>query len=164
MWRDIIGYEGRYEVSFDGRVRNAKTKQIKSQRINKHGYYCVNLGSGNIHTVHRLVSKAFIENESNLPCVNHKDENKLNNIASNLEWCTVGYNNCYGTVLARAAASRGKPVSAYSSDCLVGEFNSLKEASEAIGVDATCIRRAARGMQARAGGLRWKYANNAFIH
>lgn len=157
MWGDITGYEGRYEVSLDGQVRSAKTKQIKSQRINKHGYYCVNLGTGNIHTVHRLVAKAFLENKSNLPCVNHKDENKLNNSVSNLEWCTVGYNNCYGTALARAAATRGKRVSAYSGDCLVGTFNSLKEASKTVGVDTTGIRRAARGMQAHAGGLQWKY-------
>ncbi len=45
--------------------------------------------------VHRLVAKAFIPNPNNYPCVNHKDENKSNNHADNLEWCTYKYNVQY---------------------------------------------------------------------
>ena len=47
--------------------------------------------------VHRLVAQAFIPNPDNLPVINHKDENKLNNNVDNLEWCTMEYNNKYGT-------------------------------------------------------------------
>ena len=47
--------------------------------------------------IHRLVAETFIPNPDNLPEVNHKDENKLNNEASNLEWCTHKYNSNYGS-------------------------------------------------------------------
>ena len=53
--------------------------------------------------VHRLVAEAFLENPENLPCINHKDENKLNNCVDNLEWCTIAYNNCYGDRLKRVS-------------------------------------------------------------
>lgn len=110
MWKTVIGNH-RYEVSDDGYVRGAKTKHILSMRIDKDGYYRVSLYKGirNIKDsklVHRLVAEAFIPNPDGLPQVNHKDENKLNNHVSNLEWCTPAYNNSYGTRLARFSASK----------------------------------------------------------
>ena len=64
------------------------------------GYMSVMLYDSNHETkrimVHRLVAKTFIPNPDNLPEVNHKDENKLNNCADNLEWCTNLYNVNYG--------------------------------------------------------------------
>ena len=60
--------------------------------------------------IHRLVAIAFIPNPNELPQVNHKDENKDNNCADNLEWCDTKYNNTYGTRLYRAAESCKKPI------------------------------------------------------
>lgn len=111
-WLPIPGYEGYYEVSNTGKVKSltrtitdSNGRQVtyigkeKIQKINN-GYYVVGLnknGVKKIFKVHRLVALAFIPNPKNLPIVNHKDENKLNNNINNLEWCTIEYNNNYGT-------------------------------------------------------------------
>lgn len=114
-WRAIKGYEGLYEVSSLGRVRSLGRvlnylsrgvnvarripSRIMSQANSSNGYKQVTLCDGDRHTifrVHRLVAIAFLPNPSNYPEVNHKDEDKTNNSATNLEWCNHIYNSRYG--------------------------------------------------------------------
>lgn len=82
---------------------------------NHYGYYQITLCKNGImyrKKVHRLVAEAFIPNPQNLPAVNHKDENKLNNCVENLEWITIVDNLNYGTARIRSSESRkGKPSS-----------------------------------------------------
>ena len=109
IFKEIIGYEGLYWISNLGNVKS-KHKILKPV-INKDGYYCVSLskkGKLKTYTLHRLIALHFIENPDNLPQVNHKDENKLNNNADNLEWCTKAYNNSYGTKAKRQSETRKK--------------------------------------------------------
>ena len=100
-WKPVVGYEGLYEVSNLGRIRSQYTNRILSPIINAWGYYCVNLykdGKGKKKTVHRLVAYAFIpETDPNKDQINHKNEIKTDNRVENLEWCTVEYNNLYGS-------------------------------------------------------------------
>ena len=100
-WKPVVGYEGHYQVSNFGRVKSIKFgKEIILKQHIRRGYYSVGLSKNGIlkrYSVHRLVAQAFIDNTDNLPQVNHKDENPLNNNVNNLEWCNSEYNNNYGT-------------------------------------------------------------------
>lgn len=94
IWKTIQDYGGLYQVSNTGKVRDLKN-HIKSVYKNNKGYTCLSLyynGKTYHPTVHRLVAKVFIPNPSNYEQVNHKDCNKENNNAENLEWCNQRYN------------------------------------------------------------------------
>lgn len=103
IWKDIEGYEGLYQVSNIGRVRSLKWyggQQIKLRTLtdNGTGYLKVSLTHKRVSKnflVHRLVALAFIPNPNGYEFVNHKDENKQNNVVENLEWCTKSYNSIY---------------------------------------------------------------------
>lgn len=94
-WKQVIGYEGLYEVSNTGKVKNAQTgREIAIGYVN--GYKRVNLWKNNKYKtkrIHRLVAEAFIPNPENKRTVNHKDGDKLNNNVNNLEWATHSENN-----------------------------------------------------------------------
>ena len=111
-WADILNYKGKYQISNLGRVKALNYRRTKKEKIitlkKSKGYYQVSLwknGKRKIFLVHRLVAQTFIPNPDNLPQVNHKDENKLNNCVNNLEWCTQAYNNSYGTRLQRVSST-----------------------------------------------------------
>ena len=91
-----------YEITDDGRVisynKYKEGHELKGAPVGD-GYKAVvikyNDGKYKMRYVHRLVAEAFIPNPNNLPIINHKDENKLNNCVDNLEWCTAKYNCNY---------------------------------------------------------------------
>lgn len=116
-WRDIEGFEGLYQISNTGRVKNKRNGSIKATRVNKKtGYVITDLKAAGKKTtcyVHRLVAIAFIPNPDTYPVINHKDENRQNNHASNLEWCTQKYNVHYGSGIEKnRLAHIGKRASA----------------------------------------------------
>lgn len=123
IFRKIKDFEEEYEVSNYGNVKSLKNGKeiIMKPSIDTSGYFFVGLYKNKKtykKKIHRLVAEAFIPNPDNLPCVNHKDENKLNNFVwvnddgsvdiekSNLEWCTHEYNINYGTAIERRVAKQ----------------------------------------------------------
>lgn len=97
-WRDVIGYEGLYEVSDRGRVRSRhKGERILSQFLEPNGYASVMLHCRGRKRkrcyVHRLVACAFMKDRQAI--VHHRDSVRTNNCLNNLEWTTVAGNNSY---------------------------------------------------------------------
>ena len=173
-WRDIKGFEGKYQVSNLGRVQNIKFKghsrsqkqdRILSPKTNRGGYLCVHLSDGkkDYHpTIHQLVARAFIENPTGLRQVNHKDENKKNNEVSNLEWCTALYNTRYGTASQRAHENKKIPILQIEKDSgmVIKEHKSATDASVTAFGDLEhkkAISSCARGERHTAYGFIWKY-------
>jgi hypothetical protein len=110
---DIIGYEGLYAITSCGKVWSYKYKKfLKPGRCNdKNPYQKVYLYDNykrKICYVHQLVAQAYLENPYGYKEVNHKDENKLNNCVSNLEWCSRLYNNTYGHRLEKTKITKSK--------------------------------------------------------
>ena len=141
-WRPIEGSNGRYEVSDQARVRNTKTRMVLSQFPDRGGYMRVTLrmgGQGKSQSVHRLVAIAFVENPHGYTEVNHIDEDKTNNLPANLEWCTRLHNLTHGTARQRAAESKSIPVVQYLDGVKIARFDSIKEAAQLTGCDASHI-------------------------
>ena len=175
QWKDIEGYEGHYQVSNLGRVKSlqrvvkSKSKgtrlvkeRILSAAINKNGYYCVVLsilGKRKNMSVHRLVATTFIQNPLGFNEINHKDENKLNNNANNLEWCDRVYNANYGTGVNRCSQKKWKPVAMINKDTKQVErtFRSAREASSNTGIDFRRISSVCNNKRKSAGGYIWKF-------
>lgn len=134
-----IAFASSYSVTPDGRIWS-KANGIYLKPSVVLGYAKVQLttndGDRRIYPVHRLVAYAFIPNPDNLPCINHKDENKLNNAVGNLEWCTYKYNANYGTRTARASKTSQIPIVELTTGRV---FNSLADASSAFGVSKATI-------------------------
>lgn len=113
IWKDIIGFEGVYEISSYGRVRSVKSGRILSTSKcgGCRGYLSVCLSKNGKRygkLVHRLVAEAFIPVVEGLSEVNHKDEDKTNNRVENLEWCDHKYNMNYGSRMNKTRETRLK--------------------------------------------------------
>lgn len=176
-WKDIKGYEGIYQISDKGRVkrigsyRNQATSW-KSGRLLKptpkdRGYMIVGLSNNNkVKTayVHRLVAEAFIPNPQDKPTVNHKNGDRSDNNASNLEWATYLENNIHSIeVLGRDTknSSDSKAVLQFDLDGnFIKEYPSMREAQRQTGIHA--IDKVCAGAKYRktAGGYIWRYKDS----
>ena len=176
IWKDIAGYEGKYQVSNLGRVRslprtfldvNGRRQIFKGcvlkRILRKNGYMVVTFyGSGKFHQmmIHRLVAGAFIPNPNNLPMINHKDEDKTNNHVDNLEWCSAQYNSTYNNIHYRNKEKRRKAVIQMTlDDEFVAEYESVREAERQTGFRNSNISAACRGEKKtkQSYGFHWKF-------
>lgn len=171
IWKDVEGYEGRYEVSNLGRIRSYVVDNDNGRIMRsigtKLGYRTIRLydGKGNSkwYPVHRLVATAFIDNPLNLPEVNHKDEVKDHNWVENLEWCDRKYNVNYGTRIQRVVEAHinnkflSKKVYSIDSNGNVDYYESIAEAERRTGNHHALIVRTLKGRSKTCGGRQWFY-------
>lgn len=145
-WRDVIGFEGYYKVSNLGRVKGlmrkiGRNRFVMPKLITPVGYryksvclYRDNVLSNKL--VHRLVAEAFVPNPNNLPEVDHKDTNALNNCASNLEWVTASDNHKHRLSDAQREKPHKRQVKCLETDEI---FESISAAGRSVCADATQI-------------------------
>lgn len=167
IWKDVVGYEGLYQVSNLGRVKsidrvikhkNGKIlkhkEKIKALTKDRKGYLKVFISKNCKHKnlrVHRLVAQAFIPNPHNLSQVNHKDEDKNNNCVDNLEWCECQYNVDY---------SLSKKVCQYDMNGkLLKIWKSIIDASRNLQIPDDNIGKCCKGKYKQSGGYVWRYAD-----
>lgn len=87
-WKDINGYEERYQISNTGKVMNKQNGNILSPCNNGNSYMSVQLGRGKRFYIHRLVGQHFLSNTNDYKEMNHINGNRQDNNINNLEWCT----------------------------------------------------------------------------
>lgn len=180
IWKDIVGYEGYYQVSNLGGFRsvdryivdkNGNKKFVKSKTYDltkksyrdKDGYVEValcKLGKTKYYRVHRLVWEAFNGKIQDGMVINHKNEIKNDNRLSNIEVCTVLYNNCYGNRQYVVHKKFMKPVLQFTLDgTFIKEFESQSSAALELGVEQAPISMCCRGLRPTAYGYIWKFKN-----
>lgn len=186
QWKPIKGYEGLYEVSNFGRIKSlgctyigsnqygARTLRtikpcIKKTRINNNGYERVALvknKKAKWYFVHRLVAIAFLDKPAGKNVVNHKDFNRINNNAENLEWVTSSENTLYSYKMGRFDKLKqsnrkrfGKPV--LGINLRTGQILTLETIKDAnkYGFIHQNVQRCCVGITSKHKGYIWRYAH-----
>lgn len=155
IWKDIPGYEGFYQVSNYGKIKNIKLNKHRKQRKDKDGYLIVDLFYNKPKTfkIHRLVALSFIPNPNNLSQINHIDGNKINNCDNNLEWCTPSSNSKHRIyTLNKNSLYPCKKIKCIELD---KEFESIGEGARFIGCTQSSLSRVISKSNYTCGGYHW---------
>ena len=161
IWKNISGYDGLYQISNFGRIKNSKGNIKISQKQNS-GYLIVHLykdGKRKALLVHRIVAETFLTNSNHKKEVNHINGDKNNNRVDNLEWVTPKENQRHSRkILLRVCGEKPKKIKCTET----GEyFFSIGDAALHKNISHSCISRALSGDRGikTAGGYHWEYAN-----
>lgn len=172
IWEDIPNFEGIYQISNFGNVKNVSTGRILAKTYDGKGYRCSKLckeGKRYYLLTHRLVAKCFLPNPYNYNLVNHKDGNTDNCRADNLEWCNNSYNVRYRSVVKnnyyRDAKNDDKQNSI--SVCSMNNvgvpqavFNSLADTGRKLSISQNTVRRSCRRNTPTAKGEQFVFTHN----
>lgn len=185
IWKPVVGYEGRYEVSNYGRIKGLRYFRDHNiflhASVNRYGYEMVTLFNtrdgrkmGKGYCVHRLVAAAFIPNPENKPHIDHIDGDRRNNRVENLRWCTPKENNNYPIAKERRRAGQTGIKKNYKPEYLeristpvvqlskegecIAKYPSIKAAMRAVGAIRTFqITNICRGRGRTYKGYKWMF-------
>lgn len=178
IWKDINDYEGYYQVSNFGRVRSLDRDIVYSDGRAYHyrgkilkpgeckGYHFVGLhkdGEVKNYRVCRLVARYFVDNQNNLPQVNHKDENTKNDYAGNLEWCDARYNSLYGTHIKRVQETAEKNRRAFICVETGKVYRNAKNCAKELGILPTGINNVLKHRAHKHGGYHFRYLDEEVV-
>lgn len=174
IWKDVVGYEGLYQVSNFGRIKSLesiyeymqqgvrafrkKKELIVKQVLTNSGYYVTCLhkkGKLRQRLTHRLVAQAFIPNTENKPQINHIDGNKLNKRVENLEWSTGSENiiHAHKTGLFK----NQKPIIQLKDGIVIACYESIADINRKTGFTRKNVRNALNGKTSNSHGYQWEY-------
>lgn len=164
IWKDVKGYEGLYQISNLGNVRSMNWRNtgcIKNLYLKPHckGYLQVELHKNakrKMFTVHRLVALHFVNGYENGKVVNHKNEDKTDNRADNLEWVSSSFNRLYSRNEEHCC---DMPVNQYSlSGNFLKRWSSPRAIKSVLGYSDWSIKECCNGNRKQAYGYKWQYA------
>ena len=185
IWKDVVGYEGLYEVSNLGRIRSldrvvahhtagTAVRKGKMRCLSFDGNYLnVSLsrdGKTVTRRVHRVVAEAFIPNPNNYSDVDHIDCNKLNNHIDNLRWCTSADNTKYAweNGLIHQVPYRERPLDVQEKQAAANRravirsdgkwYKSTTDAAKDLGVSRGAVSHVLRGLNETCQGYSFTYA------
>jgi len=151
VWRDIVGYEGIYQVSNLARIKN-KVKILKhhfNKVIGRNEIRLSNNNNGKQYKVYRLVAEAFLPNLDNLPTVNHKDGDCANDVLENLEWSSYKEQNFHKNYILKRPIAKAYGKNGKFRKVIVDgkyEFKTLVAAARFLNVSETTIQRYLSGV------------------
>ena len=152
IWKDVVGYEGLYEVNEYGNIRRTIDHYMMKHHLDRYGYLYACLtknGKQKKHKIHRLVAYAFLPKGKTNETINHKDLNTINNHYSNLEWMTVKENVRY----SQSQKIIGKSIN----DNSIIILDAIRDCTK-YGFDRRSIQRALNGEYSHHHGYKWQYA------
>lgn len=178
IWKDIPRFKGKYQISSFGRVKSLNYQKTGREQVmvpnttGDYNYVNCSIG-GHVYCIkiHREVAILFVPNPANKPYVNHKDGNKRNNRADNLEWVTAAENSAHAKYVLGIDEMRGKRFGEWYNSkkvdqllrakdgvvYLLGTFTSISAASFATGIDVSQISRCCRGEIGETRGFIFRY-------
>jgi hypothetical protein len=175
IYRDILGYEGMYQVSNLGNVKSLHYQNTNAEKVltpirHHGGYLIVHLGAKHIKMVHVLVAEAFLPNPESKKCVNHKDGNKHNNALPNLEWATHKENTEHAIKSglrnphfnnAKSGVENAKSKSVYQCNMdgsVIKKWGCVSDAARALNCNPSQIVNVAVGRNKTCRGFIWRYS------
>ena len=165
IWKDVVGYEGYYQVSNLGRVkslnyRGSKKEKILATNLERTGYVRTHLCKEGQHKtirIHRLVAEAFLPNPDHKNCIDHINTNRADNRVENLRWVTHE-ENCNNDLTRKnngnKAVCKCRKVMCIETGVI---YNSIIEVERQLGILHSDISKCCNGTRKTTGGFHWEY-------